>query len=47
MQRETQIVEQINNLRNTRIALEQNLRSLEDQLSDVSMESKRMLNDSF
>jgi len=35
MQRETQIVEQINNLRNTRIALEQNIRSVQDQLDDV------------
>ncbi|MBO6515403.1 MAG: HlyD family efflux transporter periplasmic adaptor subunit [Bacteroidia bacterium] len=34
MQRETQIVEQINNLRNTRIALYQNQRRTEDQLID-------------
>ncbi|MEQ8908149.1 MAG: efflux RND transporter periplasmic adaptor subunit [Vicingaceae bacterium] len=34
MQRETQIVEQINNLRNTRINLHQNLRTTEDQLED-------------
>lgn len=36
MQRETQIVEQINNLRNTRIALYQNQRRTEDQLIDFS-----------
>ncbi|MBR9917980.1 HlyD family efflux transporter periplasmic adaptor subunit [bacterium] len=35
MQRETQMVEQINNLRNTRIALAQNQRSNEDQLAEV------------
>ena len=34
MQRETQMVEQINNLRNTRINLHQNLRTTEDQLID-------------
>lgn len=34
MQRETQMVEQINNLRNTRIALYQNQRRTEDQLID-------------
>lgn len=38
MQRETQIVEQINNLRNTRIALEQNLRTVRDQLDDYQKE---------
>ncbi len=36
MQRETQIVEQINNLQNTRINLHQNLYSTEDQLVDYS-----------
>ena len=36
MQRETQMVEQINNLRNTRIALRQNLRSTEDLFQDFS-----------
>lgn len=34
MQRETQMVEQINNLRNTRINLHQNLRTTEDQLQE-------------
>jgi HlyD family secretion protein len=34
MQRETQLVEQINNLRNTRITLHQNQRRTEDQLID-------------
>ena len=38
MQRETQIVEQINNLRNTRIALEQNLRSVKDRLDESKKE---------
>jgi len=38
MQRETQIVEQINNLRNTRIALEQNLRSVQDRLDESKKE---------
>lgn len=36
MQRETQIVEQINNLRNTRINLHQNLRTTEDQLGEYN-----------
>lgn len=36
MQRETQMVEQINNLRNTRIALFQNQRRTEDQVTDFS-----------
>lgn len=36
MQRESQIVEQINNLRNTRISLYQNQRRTEDQLVDLS-----------
>ncbi len=40
MQRETQIVEQINNLRNTRIALEQNLRTVRDQLDDYRKEER-------
>lgn len=35
MNRETQIIEQINNLRNTRLTIEQNKRSLTDQLIDV------------
>ena len=34
MQRETQIVEQINNLRNTRVNLYQNLRTSEDRLEE-------------
>lgn len=34
MNRETQIVEQINNLRNTRLIIEQNKRALSDQLID-------------
>lgn len=38
MQRETQVVEQINNLRNTRIALYQNQRRTEDQLVDLQKE---------
>lgn len=38
MQRETQMVEQINNLRNTRINLRQNLRITEDQLDDFLKE---------
>ncbi len=35
MNRETQIIEQINNLRNTRLTIEQNKRSLNDQLIDI------------
>lgn len=35
MNRETQVIEQINNLRNTRLTLEQNKRSLNDQLIDL------------
>jgi len=35
MNRETQIIEQINNLRNTRLTIEQNKRSLTDQLIDI------------
>ena len=35
MNRETQIVEQINNLRSTRLTIEQNKRTLSDQLIDI------------
>lgn len=35
MNRETQIVEQINNLRSTRLTIEQNKRTLKDQLIDI------------
>lgn len=35
MNRETQIIEQINNLRNTRLTIEQNKRQLSDQLIDI------------
>lgn len=35
MNRETQIIEQINNLRNTRLNIEQNKRNLKDQLIDI------------
>ncbi len=38
MNRETQIIEQINNLRNTRINLEQNKRNVQEQLVDISYE---------
>ncbi|MGB0806858.1 MAG: efflux RND transporter periplasmic adaptor subunit [Salibacteraceae bacterium] len=38
MNRETQIIEQINNLRNTRINLEQNKRNVEEQLVDITYE---------
>lgn len=38
MQRETQMVEQLNNLRNTRITLQQNQRQMEDQLLEVRKE---------
>lgn len=47
MNRETQIVEQINNLRSTRITLEQNKRLLQQQLIDISYqldEQKRQFN---
>lgn len=40
MQRETQMVEQINNMRNIRITLNQNQRSTEDQLIDFSQQLK-------
>ena len=40
MNRETQIIEQINNLRNTRLTIEQNKRSLNDQLIDVDYQLK-------
>lgn len=40
MNRETQIIEQINNLRSTRIALMQNQRQSEDQLIDVENQLK-------
>lgn len=36
MNRETQIIEQINNLRNTRLTIEQNKRGLKDQLIDLN-----------
>lgn len=38
MNRETQIIEQINNLRNTRINLDQNKRNVQEQLVDISYE---------
>jgi len=38
MNRETQIIEQINNLRNTRINLEQNKRNVQEQLIDIRYE---------
>lgn len=38
MNRETQIIEQINNLRNTRISLQQNQRNTQDQLLDIESE---------
>lgn len=41
MNRETQIVEQINNLRNTRILLDQNKRNIQEQLLDVSYNLKQ------
>ncbi len=40
MQRETQMVEQINNMRNIRITLNQNQRSTEDQLIDFTQQLK-------
>lgn len=40
MQRETQMVEQLNNMRNIRITLNQNQRSTEDQLIDFSQQLK-------
>lgn len=41
MNRETQIIEQINNLRNTRISLQQNQRNTQDQLLDIESELLR------
>lgn len=38
MNRETQIIEQINNLRNTRINLDQNKRNVQEQLVDIQFE---------
>ncbi|MCE2497006.1 MAG: efflux RND transporter periplasmic adaptor subunit [Flavobacteriales bacterium] len=40
MNRETQIIEQINNLRTTRLTIEQNKRSLNDQLIDIDYQLK-------
>lgn len=40
MNRETQIVEQINNLRSTRISLDQNKRQVQEQLVDISYQLK-------
>lgn len=40
MNRETQIVEQINNLRSTRITLEQNKRQVQEQLVDITYQVK-------
>lgn len=40
MNRETQIVEQINNLRSTRINLEQNKRQVQEQLLDIEFQRK-------
>ncbi len=42
MNRETQIVEQINNLRNTRIQMELNERNINEQVLDVEQELHRM-----
>lgn len=42
MNRETQIVEQINNLRNTRIQMELNERSIKEQVLDIEQELSRM-----
>lgn len=42
MNRETQIVEQINNLRNTRIQMELNERSIKEQVLDIEQELARM-----
>lgn len=42
MNRETQIVEQINNLRNTRLQLELNERQLQEQVLDLRFEQERM-----
>ena len=40
MNRETQIIEQINNLRTTRLTIEQNKRTLNDQLIDIDYQLK-------
>ena len=42
MNRETQIVEQINNLRNTRIQMELNERNIKEQVLDIEQELQRM-----
>tara|TARA_R110002096_G_scaffold74101_2_gene175872 strand:- start:124448 stop:125701 length:1254 start_codon:yes stop_codon:yes gene_type:complete len=42
MNRETQIVEQINNLRNTRIQMELNERNIKEQVLDIEQELSRM-----
>lgn len=42
MNRETQIVEQINNLRNTRIQMELNERQLQEQVLDIAFERENM-----
>ena len=42
MNRETQIVEQINNLRNTRIQMELNERQLQEQVLDIAYERENM-----
>ena len=42
MNRETQIVEQINNLRNTRIQMELNERQLQEQVLDIAFEKENM-----
>lgn len=43
MNRETQIIEQINNLRSTRITLEQNKRQVQEQLVDIRYNLKEQL----
>lgn len=45
MQRETQVVEQLNNLRNTQITLHQNLRNLEDEYARTEVEEKKISRD--
>lgn len=42
MQRETQVVEQLNNLRNTQITLHQNLRNLEDDYAKTQVEQNKI-----
>lgn len=42
MNRETQIIEQINNLRNTRIQMELNERQLQEQVLDIAFERENM-----